>query len=335
MNILILTAKYGMGHYTAAISLKQELENKNINVRVVDFFELIFPKINKVIYSIFNILVSKFCSIYNFFYSFSANNNMAPFKNIIRIVSTFPVCSKYISVYKKKNYIDVKLYTYITDIDVNKEWITDETNLYFVASYETQRQMLKYGISKDKIKVVGIPVRQEFKENVDIKNKNEIVVMGGGLGLISSIEDTLKKLLENKEVHVTLLVGKNKKLFEKYYNKYLNMTVIGYTEEVHKYIRKAELIITKPGGITLFESIYSKTPIYVINPFLNQELGNAKFIESNKIGKVIWNKKENIAQDILNLLKAPSILENMKQNMQKLKDSLENLTIIDCVEGSV
>ena len=142
-------------------------------------------------------------------------------------------------------------------------------------------------------------------------------------------------MLENKEVHVTLLVGKNKKLFEKYYNKYLNMTVIGYTEEVHKYIRKAELIITKPGGITLFESIYSKTPIYVINPFLNQELGNAKFIESNKIGKVIWNKKENIAQDILNLLKAPSILENMKQNMQKLKDSLENLTIIDCVEGSV
>ena len=84
MNILILTAKYGMGHYTASTSLKQELENENVQVEVVDFFDIIFPKIKTVIYSVFNFLVSKCSNIYNFFYRFSANSNFAPFNKIIR-----------------------------------------------------------------------------------------------------------------------------------------------------------------------------------------------------------------------------------------------------------
>lgn len=343
MNILILSAKCGMGHYTASMSLKQELENKNINVEIVDFFEVIFPKMKTIIYNTFNIFVSRCSKIYNFFYKFSARTNSAPFKRIIKkrikklieeknadiIISTFPVCSKYISAYKKITNKNIKLYTYITDVDVNKEWLTDETDTYFVASNETQEQILKYDISKDKIKVVGIPVKKEFKEKSYEKEKNEVVVMGGGLGLIPCMEKTLEDLLKNRDIHITLLVGKNQKLFEKYHNKYENMTVVGYTNEVYKYMKKAELIITKPGGITLFEAIHSRTPIYVLHPFLNQEIGNAKFIEKNEIGEVVWDKKENITQDIIELLETPSKLEKMRTNMQKIKNTLEKLTVVD------
>ena len=87
------------------------------------------------------------------------------------------------------------------------------------------------------------------------------------------------------------------------------LQLFGYTNEVYKYIEKAELIITKPGGITLFEAIYSKTPIFVLRPFLSQEIGNAKFIEKNEIGTVVWDKSENTTQDILNLLRTPKLLE--------------------------
>lgn len=343
MNILILTAKYGMGHYTTSMSLKQELENENINVEIVDFFEIIFPKIKTILYKIFNLLVSKCSTIYNFFYKFSTNSNIAPFKKIMKkridklikennadiIISTFPVCSKYISAYKKMNNTNIKLYTYVTDVEVNKEWLTNETDAYFVASNETKNQIINYNIPDYKIKVVGIPVRKEFKEKIYEKNKNEIVIMGGGLGLIPNIEKTISNLLKNENIHITLLTGKNQKLFEKYNNKYKNMTVVSYTNEVYKYMKKAELIITKPGGITLFEAIYSKTPIYVLYPFLSQEIGNAKFIENNEIGKVVWDKKENISQDILKLLENPAKLKNMRENMQKIKNNLEKITVLN------
>lgn len=343
MNILILTAKCGMGHYTASLSLKQELENSNTHVEVLDFFDLIFPKLKTLIYGSFNFLVTKCSHIYNFFYRFSAHSNFAPFKKIMKkriekilneknidiVISTFPVCSQYVSAYKKLNHSNLKLYTYITDIDVNKEWLTSETDAYFVASNETKLQMLHLGISEKQIKVIGIPVRKEFKQNCSAKRKNEIVVMGGGLGLLPYMEQTLKTLSQNPNLHITLLAGKNQKLFDKYHNQFKNMTVVGYTNQVHQYLSKAELIITKAGGITLFEAIHSKTPLYILYPFLSQEIGNAKFIEKNGIGKVVWNKNENAASNILDLLENPQELEFMQKNMQNIQNTLEALTVLD------
>ena len=346
MNILILTAKYGMGHYTASLSLKQELENENTKVEVIDFLDIIFPKIKPIIYQVFNFLVSRCSSIYNFFYKFSANTEFVFFKKrcqkrmekilkekkIDIVISTFPICSKYISAYKKVADNHLKLYTYITDIDVNKEWLTDENDMYFVASNETKKQVMDYQVPEEKIKVVGIPVKKEFKIQKFEKNKNEILMMGGGLGLISGMEKTLENLAQNPEIHITLLAGKNQKLLEKYQNRYHNVTVIGYTNEVYRYMKKAKLMITKAGGITLFEAVHSQTPMVVLNPFLSQEIGNAKFIQKHKIGKVIWNKNEPVAEEILELLKNPKELENMRKNMQTIKNELETLSVVDVYE---
>lgn len=344
MNILILTAKYGMGHYSASISLKQELEKEDTNVEIVDFFEIVFPILKNVFYSMFNILVSKCGSIYNFFYKFTANTNVTPFKTATRkrveklieeknpdiIISTFPVCSSYISDYKKRTNKEIKLYTYITDVNANKEWLTDETDTYFVSSIETENQLQNFDIPKEKIKIVGIPVKEEFKVEEISKEKNEIVIMGGGLGIVPGINKILKELLEKEDsYHITLITGKNKKLYNKYYNKYKNLTVLGYTHDVYKYMKKANLVITKPGGITLFEAIYSKTPIYVIHPFLSQEIGNATFIENYEIGEVVWEKNNKVTEDIKLLLKTPSRLEKMRENMQGIRNNLEKINAID------
>ena len=94
-------------------------------------------------------------------------------------------------------------------------------------------------------------------------------------------------------------------------------------------MKKANLVITKPGGITLFEAIYSKTPIYVIHPFLSQEIGNATFIENYEIGEVVWEKNKEVTEDIKLLLKTPSRLEKMRGNMQTIRNNLEKINAID------
>ena len=72
--------------------------------------------------------------------------------------------------------------------------------------------------------------------------------------------------------------------------------------------------------------------MYVLDPFLSQEIGNAKFIEKKGIGKVVWNKEIDVTQDILALIRTPERLESMKQNMQKVKDELQTLTVLDVYE---
>lgn len=156
--------------------------------------------------------------------------------------------------------------------------------------------------------------------------------MGGGLGLIPDMDKTIASLAQIQDIHVTLLAGKNRKIFDKYNDKYSNMTVVGYTDEVYKYMEKAELIITKAGGITLFEAIHSHTPMYILYPFLSQEIGNAKFIERNGIGQVTWKKEEDATKSILHLLSTPEELEKMKENMEKIKNDLESVSVIDIYE---
>lgn len=345
MKVLILTAKFGMGHYSASEAIKQKIisENNSITVEIIDFFEYVFPKMEKTIYKSFEFLVSKFSFVYNFFYKFTSKTSSITLSKIVfnsfdklikdnnvdLVISTFPVCSRYISAYKKAKKCNIKLYTYITDIDVNKEWITDETDMYFVPAKETKLQLLKNKVLNNKIKIVGIPVKKQFKcDYQDIKNSNiEILIMGGGLGLVPCLENTIKTLLEYSNIHITLISGKNKDIIKKYKNKFSNMDVIGYTNKVYLYMKKADLIITKAGGITLFEAIYTKTPLYIVYPFLNQEKENARFIENNHIGTVVWDKKQNIAEDIIELVNQKYKLQIMKTNMNNIKNNLEYVNI--------
>ena len=108
-----------------------------------------------------------------------------------------------------------------------------------------------------------------------------------------------------------------------------SLKVMAFTAYQAIPIEDAEIIITKAGGITLFEAINSQTPIYVISPFLYQEVGNAMYIEKEGIGIINWNDNESVTTDIINLLNYPMKLERMKRNMRKITNNLENTNILN------
>lgn len=73
------------------------------------------------------------------------------------------------------------------------------------------------GSAKIKSAVSGIPVRRAFygigKEEVSEKEgKKEVLIMGGGLGLIPSSERFLHRLSARSDIRVTVITGKNEKL---------------------------------------------------------------------------------------------------------------------------
>lgn len=342
MNILILTGHFGMGHFSAAEALKQEILSKEpeAHVDVVDILDYMLPNLSNIIYGTFNFMVSKCSGIYNFFYEESAKYVQAPFKRAFikkvdrllnryqpeLIISTLPVCSQYISAYKGMRFCNVPLHTYITDIKAHEEWIAKNTDMYFVGSKNTKNTLISKGIPSEKIVISGIPVKPVFKEGNGSKkaaDTKKVLIMGGGLGLIPSSGKLLEKLGENKSIQVTVITGKNEKLYLKLKRKYPDIEVIGYTDKVHEYMKKADIIITKSGGITTFEAINCETPLYIIKPFLSQELGNAEFIESLNIGRVLWSKNIDAADDFLSLMENEHLLCNMRDNMRRIKKHLD------------
>lgn len=348
MNVLILTGKFGFGHNSAALSIKEKIikENPSYNVKIIDFIEYMFPILNKYIYGIFNFLVDKCHTLYNGLNKISSKKANAPLKKVIvkkisnllsenntdLIISVFPACSQYISAYKRIIKSDIILNTCITDIDVNEEWISNETNMYFVASTKTKEILLEKGVPKNKIVVSGIPVKSSFTPNPKLKKKKNILIMGGGLGLIPNVSELLDNLENNSKIEVNIIVGKNKKLENKLSHKYKRIHIIGFTNKVSSYIKESDLVVTKAGGITMFEAIHAETPLFVIKPFLAQEVGNAEFIASNNIGKVLWNKRTSITEEILTLLEDEEKLKTMSNHMKKFKKQLENIPYTTILE---
>ena len=82
-------------------------------------------------------------------------------------------------------------------------------------------------------------------------------------------------------------------MYEEWVNRYEDVKVLGYTENISKYMRWADLVITKAGGITLFEILHSQVPLFVIHPFLEQEMNNARYAAEKGFAKVVWGKHED------------------------------------------
>ena len=351
MKILILTGKFGMGHYSGSEAIGQEISSRdsNIEVSIVDILDYLMPTASKILYKSFNTLVTKWSNLYNFVNINNEDNNIKTFnyffvKGLDRlflefnpdiVISTLPISSQYISKYKSLKKSNIPLFTFITDISSHSEWIHKNTDFYFVGDISIKKSLIDKGIDENKIIVSGIPVKQGFKDKIIKFDKNkskEILIMGGGLGLISFNKNLFESLNNEKNIKTTVITGNNKKMFEQLKSKYKNIEVLGYTNKIDFYMKRADLIISKSGGITLFEAIYSETPIYVVNPFLLQEVKNAKFIEKRKIGQVVWNEEMDIAKDILSLINDDKAILKMKSNMKKVKENINQEEILSVIE---
>ena len=92
-----------------------------------------------------------------------------------------------------------------------------------------------------------------------------------------------------------------KQAFEEIVEKYNagnRIRVLPFTNKVPEFMSISDLVVTKPGGMTITESLASNLPMILINPIPGQEEENAEFLEENGVG--IWIKKDTDVHTLLN-----------------------------------
>lgn len=353
MKILIITGTFGMGHIVASNAIKQELQDSypDADIQILDYIAALFPYVGSVFYKSYNAVVRNFPEFFNLAIKASDKIDAAPLKHIMSrklneaitafspdlIITTTPVSSKYLTYYKVKTK-QIPMFTYITDIYCHRQWMSTSTDAYFVGAEKLKYFLISKGVSEQNIYVSGVPVRKTFEFDSDDKcADNEIkrvLIMGGGLGMIPGSDYFLKKLNDAENIRTTVIAGKNKKLYDELREKYKNIDVLGYTENVSEYMHKADVIISKPGGMTLFESICCITPMLVIKPELVHEEANARYIEEEGIGKVVWNDTCDIFTQLKTMLFNEAEYKKMQLNLIKIKKqrkyNLINEAIANC-----
>ena len=96
--------------------------------------------------------------------------------------------------------------------------------------------------------------------------------------------------------------------------------IIYFTNGVSKYMAAADIIITKPGGLTISEALACNLPMALFDAIPGQEEENAEFLVSHNMAVKLSSKGENM-NIIENLLNNPQKLSSMRFNCKNFDKS--------------
>jgi len=348
MNILILTGKFGNGHWSASLALKEELlrQSPDAHVHITDFFAYALEEGAETVYKGFSLLVTHGSPLYNFYYNLTQNAQRSSpdllaslfVQHLSRlleqehpdlVIATHPFCAQVMAAYKAGYGDPIPLVTCVTDLSSHSEWVAPGTDRYLVGSACIRSALAAKGVDPARVLVTGIPVGRRFHQSAPRRpgEKRRLLIMGGGMGLMPRDDGFYRSLNTLPYTNVTILTGNNIRLLQRLEGRYENISAVGFTDRVADYMAHSDLLLSKPGGITLFEAIYSELPILAWAPFLQQEINNAAFLVQTGIGATAEKGQQACLDAISSLLYDDSALCAMRRRMCALKSQLEEQEI--------
>ncbi len=356
MKILILTGSFGMGHLSAARTLADQLTDRRDVERaeVFDVYAAGFSKSWTAICRSYEKLVSKGSSLFNLAYRHAVGSERTEEQDdglfqrrLLQaldlklqelqpdvVISTYSPAARLMADYKRLHRCQTPLLTCITDVTSHNVWVNRETALYLVAAEETKQSLLHRGVAAPQICVTGIPVSRAFKpvQNRD-SERRELLIMGGGLGLLPHGTGFYRALNQLPGVHTTILTGNNAALRRRLEGRWDKITVLGYTDQVAAHMAQADLLLSKPGGVSMFEAIHAGLPLLTFQPFLEQEVHNARFLEANGLGIVCREKPRDAVPLIAQLLEDKARLAQVRKRMERFTASLDTDALNRYLDG--
>ncbi len=208
----------------------------------------------------------------------------------------------------------------ITDFEAHALWMEPGVDLYCVAAEETKARLVARGVAVESVAVTGIPVAAKFSSPVAPSAVRRrlglrddlpvLLVLSGGFGMgpVAQILNALNQLAP--AVQVLVVCGRNEELLRELavLPRRHPTHLFGFVNNMHELMAAADLVITKPGGLTTSEALAMGKPIFVLNPIPGQEAANSDFLlEHGAAAKA--NRMEDLPFRLEKLLGSPKLAE--------------------------
>lgn len=321
------------GHHHAADCIKVQLEQNQLNFHCekIDILSYGYGNLENLISSIYLHWIHTLPKFYSTIYRIAAvqspklNKRFRAYeilflrvlkdvlneKNPDLVICTHALPSYMLSRLKKLSLWSGPIINVYTDFFINNLWGIEEVDFHFVPSKKMKEKLLEQGIKGQQIFITGIPIYPLFKqENHKIKNEENFsaLLCGGNMGT-GSISSLLNRVNPAGIIHYKVLCGKNDKLYqyiEKLDNPHITpLRYISSKKAMNLLYDETDIIITKPGGVTISESLAKKIPVFVYDALPGQEEQNLHFLKQEGLIHHLsdWKSQENIEEEILNVLR--------------------------------
>ncbi|MDT8902796.1 MGDG synthase family glycosyltransferase [Anaeroselena agilis] len=344
-NVLIVTASVGAGHDQAARAVGAEIGERypGVRVTIADFMGEENSYLNALLKETYLKMISVSPQVYDLLYRWSQTHQLPVVQTLLAkamkrsmrrlyfryrpdlIIFTHPFPCGAAAYLRRKGLLDAPLVGVVTDFSAHPLWVYDEVDLYFVAAGETRNELVRQGVPAERICPTGIPIDVSFGRQPDRSAamrelglaalQPTVLIMGGGLG-IGPVADAVRSLDGvGGGLQIVVVAGRNAELrrelraiaaASRHY-----IVALGYTRRVRELMAAADLLITKPGALTVSEGLSAGLPMVLISPLPGQEEDNAAYLVDRGAAVLLADARDAGAM-VAGLLARPQELEEMR-----------------------
>jgi processive 1,2-diacylglycerol beta-glucosyltransferase len=178
----------------------------------------------------------------------------------------------------------------VTDFEAHALWMDPGVDLYCVAAEETKARLVSRGATEENVVATGIPIGAKFVFRPAVRAVRKmlglrddlpvLLVLSGGFGMgpVAEILAELDKV--PGDFQTVVVCGRNDELRRELagQDRKHPTRVLGFASNMHELMAVAELIITKPGGLTSSEALALGKPLLILDPIPGQEAANSDFL---------------------------------------------------------
>jgi len=313
-SILILHATAGAGHTRAAQAIAAALKATGREHRVVDTLECTSGLFRRMYVKSYIDIVQKAPELWGYLYEKSDvvasptsrrararlafdKFNSRRFKRLLDEVNPgVIVCTHFLPIellsdLKGRGKYSVPVHAVVTDVSPHAFWVYPHIEHYHVATPSAARELARKGYPAKQISVTGIPVDPVFanrtpgamaRAKLGLLEKPTVLLLSGGFG-VGPMKQMLASFSETRDdLSLVVVAGKNAQLEAEC--KALAATlpvpikVFGFVNNMHELMDAADLIVTKPGGLTTTEILAKGKPMALVAPIPGQEQRNAEYL---------------------------------------------------------
>ncbi|MEI7436392.1 MAG: glycosyltransferase [bacterium] len=317
MKVVILHASAGAGHRRAAEALSAAFTRVAPDVEpvVCDLLDYTPALFRRTYARGYLNLVRRVPELWGYMYALSDRSARVPWRRKVRSIfnhlntQTFSkfyasvrpdvaICTHFMPLELLATRVRLKkiatpLYGVVTDFAVHALWMQESVNGYFVATDEARRHLVRLGVAPQMVRVTGIPVDPVFADpltsaaarkrlGLDPARPVVLLLSGGfGVGPTVNLLTALRDL--DARVQVLSVVGNNESMRLKAERVAASLLgnrarVYGFVDNMHELMAAADLVVSKPGGLTSSEVLARGKPMVIVDPIPGQEQRNSEFM---------------------------------------------------------
>ena len=314
--MLILSCNTGEGHNSAAKAIKEQFIKQNADCDIKDALSFWSPEKSKLISKGHVFIYRRLPKLFGVSYRFEENHppkngdesliyelvtkgcdSLSEFlveNSYDAIICTHVFSAMMVTELKRRCRVSLPSYFVATDYTCSPGVNQTSMDAYFIPHKRLIEEFAENGLPVSKLVPSGIPVREAFYTKTEKKaarralalpeNRKTVLLMCGsmGCGPIKSLAEELPEYLP-PDATLVIICGSNVRLFKLLTKKQLpeNCHVIGFTNKMPLYMDAADLILTKPGGLSTTEAAIKALPMLFINAVPGCETRNIEFFLNN------------------------------------------------------